>query len=188
MIYLVLFWTFLKVGAFTFGGGYATLPLIEDEVISHGWLTEQEIVNFIAVSESTPGPFAVNISTYVGMQAGGLFGAFCATLGVVIPAFAVILVIAKFFDKFKSNRVVLGCMSGLRPAVIGLIASSVISIAKTVFFPNGVTLNIFGDISTYISLVIFSVMLVFIIKKVNPILIICLSAAVGIGAGYAFGL
>ena len=78
MIYLVLFWTFLKVGAFTFGGGYAMLPLIEDEVISHGWLTEQEIVNFIAVSESTPGPFAVNISTYVGMQAGGLFGAFCA--------------------------------------------------------------------------------------------------------------
>ena len=87
MIYLTLFLTFLKVGAFTFGGGYAMLPLIQDEVASHGWMEMEQLVNFIAVSESTPGPFAVNISTYIGSQLGGLFGAFCATLGVVTPSF-----------------------------------------------------------------------------------------------------
>ena len=81
MIYLDLFWTFFKIGAFTFGGGYAMIPLIQSEVTSHGWMTAEEVVNFVAVSESTPGPFAVNASTYVGAQTAGLPGAFCATLG-----------------------------------------------------------------------------------------------------------
>ena len=89
MIYLELFLTFLKIGAFTFGGGYAMLPLIQSEVASHSWLNQEELVNFIAVSESTPGPFAVNISTYVGTTVGGLPGSFCATLGVVFPSFVI---------------------------------------------------------------------------------------------------
>ena len=87
MIYLELLWTFFKIGLFTFGGGYAMLPLIQEEVISHGWMTDEQIINFIAVSESTPGPFAINIATYIGTEMGngfwgGLLGAFCATLGV----------------------------------------------------------------------------------------------------------
>ena len=101
MIYLLLFFTFLKIGAFTFGGGYAMLPLVQGEVASHGWMTAEELVNFIAVSESTPGPFAVNVSTYVGAETGGLPGAFCATLGVVLPSFVIILIVAKCFERFQ---------------------------------------------------------------------------------------
>ena len=83
MIYLRLFLTFLKIGAFTFGGGYAMIPLIQQEVIKNSWLTSEELIDFIAISESTPGPFAVNVSTFVGMQTGGIVGALCATFGVI---------------------------------------------------------------------------------------------------------
>ena len=192
MIFLELFWTFLKIGAFTFGGGYAMLPLVQDAVLKKGWLSEEAIIDFIAVSESTPGPFAINISTYVGTEKGGLFCAFCSTLGVVLPSFIIILIVAKCFEKFKTNKYVNGCMTGLKPAVIGLISSAVISIGTTVFFPNGITLRtlpetFIGALATpvfYLSAVIFLAMTVLALKKVNPIYIICISAVVGIAAGY----
>ncbi len=186
MIYLELFLTFLKIGAFTIGGGYAMLPLIQSEVVAHGWLDNEALVNFIAVSESTPGPFAVNIATYCGAQTAGFFGAVCATLGIVLPSFIIILVIANFFAKFKNNSVVTGCMSGLKPAVIGLIGAAVLSIAATVFIPNGFNLDIFTDTALYTSLVIFAIALVLVFKKLHPILIICISAVLGIISGYVF--
>lgn len=188
MIFLDLFWTFLKIGAFTFGGGYAMLPLIQSEVAAHGWLTSEELVNFIAVSESTPGPFAVNISTYVGMTVGGLFGSLCATLGVVLPSFVIILIVAKCFEKFRSSKFVSGCMSGLKPAVVGLIGAAVISVGKTVFFPGGMSLSVFSGASVYVSIAVFILMMVLAFKKVHPIIIICLSAGIGIAAGYGFKL
>lgn len=184
MIYLELFWTFLKIGAFTFGGGYAMLPLIQEQVIAHGWLAGEELINFIAVSESTPGPFAVNISTYVGMETGGLFGAFCATSGVVLPSFLIILIVAKCFTKFQNSKLVKGCMSGLKPAVIGLIASAVISTGRTVFFPAGFSSEVLTSYGFLSSVIIFGIMLVLALKKVHPIWIIVLSALLGIGAGY----
>ncbi len=101
MTLAVLFLTFLKVGAFTFGGGYAMLPLIEEEVVRHGWMSVEELVNFLAVSESTPGPFAINISTYVGAQTAGFAGALCATLGVSLPSIIVILIVARVYDRFR---------------------------------------------------------------------------------------
>ena len=133
MIFIELFFTFFKIGLFTVGGGYAMLPLIRTEVLSKGWLTAEEIVNFIAVSESTPGPFAVNIATYIGSVRGGAAGAACATLGVVLPSFLIILAIARCYKKFKSSKIVAGLMSGLKPAVIGLIAAAVLTVGKTVF-------------------------------------------------------
>ena len=184
MIYLELLWTFFKIGAFTFGGGYAMLPLIQSEVAAHGWLTEEELINFIAVSESTPGPFAVNISTYVGMMTGGVLGSVCATLGVALPSFIIILIVAKCFERFRRSKVVSGCMSGLKPAVIGLIATAILSVGKTVFFPAGLTAAVFSTAEFYISLALFAVMAVLAFKKVHPILLICISAAVGIAAGY----
>lgn len=186
MIYLKLFLTFFKIGAFTFGGGYAMLPLMQEEVLNNGWLSLEEIINFIAVSESTPGPFAVNMATYVGMEAegAGIFGSLCATLGVVLPSFIIILIVARIFEKFKTNKYVKGCMSGLRPAVIGLIASAVVSIGKTVFFENGFGLDVFGNLQFYISLALFGVMTYLAFKKVHPIIIICISAVVGILTGY----
>ena len=107
--------------------------LSERKFFSKGWLTAEEIVNFIAVSESTPGPFAVNIATYIGSVRGGAAGAVCATLGVVLPSFLIILAIARCYKKFKSSRIVAGLMSGLKPAVIGLIAAAVLTVGKTVF-------------------------------------------------------
>ena len=103
MIYLELFLTFFMIGAFTFGGGYAMLPLMQEQVVAK-WghiISAEEIIDFIAVSESTPGPFAINMATYVGSEVGGIFGAVCATLGVVVPSFVVILIVAKCYDKFR---------------------------------------------------------------------------------------
>ena len=137
MILIELFLTFLKIGAFTFGGGYAMLPLIQSEVERHGWLTQAEVVDFIAVSESTPGPLAINMATFVGIRTGGIIGAVCATLGVVLPSFVIILITAKFYEKFRKSRAVDGVMYGLRPAVIGLIGAALLSVGMTVFFPNG---------------------------------------------------
>ncbi len=193
MIFLDLFLTFFKIGAFTFGGGYAMLPLIQSEAINNGWLTMEEIVDFIAVSESTPGPFAINMATFVGTQmgkqalgvGGGILGAVCATLGVVMPSFIVILIVAKFYQKFKENKIVAGCLGGLKPAAIGLICAAVISIGKTVFFPDVVEFSVIASYTFIFSALLFAVMLFFAIKKkTNPILIIVISAVAGIGAGY----
>lgn len=194
MIYLELFLTFFMIGAVTFGGGYAMLPMIQEQVALH-WgdiISGEMLVDFVAVSESTPGPFAVNMATYVGSAVGGqdggawlgVFGSFCATLGVVLPSFIVILIVAKCYDRFRQSRVVKGCMSGLKPAVVGLIADAVLSVAVTVFFHAGVRVTVFTQAAFYVSAGIFAVMVVLAFKKVHPILIICLSAAVGIAAGY----
>lgn len=184
MILLELFLTFFKIGAFTFGGGYAMLPLIEEEVISKGWMELEKLINFIAVSESTPGPFAVNISTYIGAQTGGFAGAVCATLGVVLPSFVIILIIAKFFASFSSNKYVIGCMDGLKPAVIGMIGAAIVSVGKSVFFVSGVTLENLKSFGTASSLLIFGIMLFLDAKKIHPVIIILFSAAFGIISGY----
>lgn len=183
-IFLELFLTFFKIGLFTFGGGYAMLPLIQEEVLAHKWMEVEEIINFIAVSESTPGPFAINCATYVGMETGGVFGAICATLGVVLPSFIVILIVARFYKKFKESKIVSSVMTGLRPAVIGLIGSALVSMILTVFLPNGFD---FGGIvipDLLVSLAIAVVMTVLVFKKVHPIIIIVLSAVAGIASGF----
>lgn len=186
MIYLELFWTFLTIGAFTFGGGYAMLPLIQEQVAAR-WgdvITSEAMIDFIAVSESTPGPFAVNMATYIGAEMGGVFGSVCATLGVVLPSFVIILIVAKCYDKFRSSRIVKGCMSGLKPAVVGLIGNAVINVLMTVFFPAGLSLAVFTQVSFYIYAAIFALMLVLAFKKLHPIIIICISAVLGIAVGY----
>jgi len=184
VIFLDLFWTFFKIGLFTFGGGYAMLPLIQAEVSAHGWLSTESLLNFVAVSESTPGPFAVNISTYVGQELAGVPGAACATLGVAMPSFLIILIVARFYDAFRKSRVVSGIMTGLKPAVIGLIGSAILTMGATVFFPNGFAMHVFGNISFWVSAAIFLIMAVLAFKNVHPILLICLSAVLGIAAGY----
>lgn len=188
MIYAELFITFFKIGAFTFGGGYAMLPLIQEEVLKHNWVSADEILNFIAVSESTPGPFAVNVATYIGVTIGGVLGAFFATLGVVLPSFLIILIVASFFQKFSSSNIVKGVMSGLKPAVIGLIASAVLSVTGTVLFPCGFTNTVFYNPNFYISLLIFFISSFSIFKKFHPIAIIILSALLGILFGFLLKL
>lgn len=184
MIFLDLFWTFFKIGLFTFGGGYAMLPLIQAAVEAHGWLSQEALVNFVAVSESTPGPFAVNISTYVGFEMGGIPGAACATLGVALPSFLIILLVARFYERFRASRVVSGVMSGLKPAAIGLIGSAVLTMGRTVLFPQGISGSVFTSRTFLITLAIFAGMAVLAFRKVHPILLICISAVLGIAAGY----
>ena len=182
MIYLKLFLTFLKIGAFTFGGGYAMLPLMADEVAANNWMTPDELVNFIAVSESTPGVLAINAATYIGAEVGGFWGAVCATLGVIVPSFVIILIVASVLMKFSTNRYVVSVMKHLKPAVVGLIGSAVITLGKPVFLPKGFeSINVFG---LCISAVIFGTMLFLAIKKKHPILLIGISAAAGIAVGY----
>jgi len=194
MIFLELFLTFFMIGAVTFGGGYAMLPMMQEQVAAR-WgdiISSESIVNFVAVSESTPGPFAVNMATYVGSAVGGntgsallsVFGSFCATMGVVLPSFIVILIVVKCYEKFSKSRIVVGVMSGLKPAVVGLIGGAIVSVFMTVFFPAGISLSVFTGAAFYVSLAISAVMLVLALKKVHPIIIICLSAALGIAAGF----
>ena len=192
MDFLILFLTFFKIGAFTIGGGYAMLPFIQQEVLNHQWVAEADLINFIAVSESTPGPFAINMATYVGSQVGSdfgvwgsIFGAFCATMGVVLPSFIIILLVAQFYEKYKQSKIVKGCMSGLKPAVVGLIAAAILSVVAEVLFPAGLALSAFADPSIYVSLGIFALTVTLAFwKKVHPIWLILLSAAIGIGWGY----
>ena len=184
MIFLKLFLSFFKIGALTFGGGMAMLPLIREEALSNGWIDEAALVDFIAVSESTPGPIAVNLATYVGQTVGGFFGAVSATLGVALPSFIIILIIARIFEKFKKSTIISGCMTGLRPCVVGLIGAALLSVAKTVFFPAGLSLSVFASPSLYIFAGIFALSTVLSFKKLHPIIIICICAVLGIAHGY----
>ena len=179
MICLQLFLTFLKIGAFTFGGGYAMLPLIQEEVLGHGWMELEDLVNFMAVSESTPGPLAVNLSTYIGAETAGFPGALCATLGVVLPSFVIILIVARCFAAFQENGIVKGCMNGLRPAVVGMIGASLLSVAGTAFPLTAGWPALAG------AGVLLAAALIASWKNVHPILIILASAAGGIALGYA---
>ena len=179
VIYLELFLIFFKIGAFTFGGGYAMLPLIQQEVLSHNWMDLEQLVNFVAVSESTPGPLAVNLASFVGAETGGLLGAGCATIGVVLPSFLIILRVAKFYQAFRTNTLVKGCMNGLRPTVVGMIGASLLSVAGSAFSLSA------GVVPLVLAVVLLAVILFAHWKKVHPILLIVGSAVVGIAAGYA---
>ena len=190
MILLELFFTFFKIGLFTFGGGYAMLPLIQSEVQAQGWMTQSALVDFIAVSESTPGPFAINIATYVGSETAGVLGSVCATLGVVMPSFIVILIVAQCYEKFKESFAVKGVLSGLRPAAIGLIGSAVLTAAATVFVPAepAPILEVITSYEFICGAVIFAICLPLILykkKKIHPIIVIALAAVLGIASGYA---
>ncbi len=190
MILLELFLTFFKIGLFTFGGGYAMLPLIQSEVQAHGWMSQSALVDFIAVSESTPGPFAINIATYVGSETAGILGSVLATLGVVLPSFIIILIVAQCYEKFKTSFAVKAVLSGLRPAAIGLIGSAVLTAAATVFVPAqpAPILEVITSYDFICGAVIFAVCLPLILKKkkkIHPIVVIAIAAALGIISGYA---
>ncbi len=124
MIYLQLFLEFFKIGLFCFGGAFGMIPLIEETVVKHGWLTESEFFNLIGVCESTPGPIAVNTATYVGSVMGGPLGSITATLGVVMPSFLIILLIAAVLKNLTDNKYFKGFMRGVKPVVVALILST----------------------------------------------------------------
>lgn len=129
MIYLSLFWNFLVIGALSFGGGYGMISLVCETVLGHGWLTETEFLSFIAVSESTPGPLAINMATFIGSSQGGFWGAVCATLGVVLPSFVIILLIASVLQNLMKYAGVDAFLGGVRPCVVAMILATAINMA-----------------------------------------------------------
>lgn len=180
MIYLKLFWTFFKIGLFTIGGGYAMIPMIKSEVIAIGWLTEAELLDFMAISESTPGPFAVNMATFVGFNEASVLGAIASTLGVVLPSFIIIIIVAKIVDKFLTNRFVKYALSGVRPVVVGLITSVAVGLIY-----NGIKLDIpnfdFSKISyASLGIMVLTFILLRFKKTKNPIVLILISAVLGV--------
>lgn len=160
MILLKLFAVFFKIGLFTFGGGYAMIPMITDEVTRYGWATAETLTDFIAISESTPGTFAINTATFIGYEQMGIIGGVIATLGVIMPSFLIILIIAKFFGKFSDNKYVKAFLSGVRPAVVGLIAAATYSIAKTQLLIKGAALDSFAS---FIKAIDWKALVIFII-------------------------
>ena len=182
-ILLDLFLTFLKIGTVSFGGGYAMIPLITDECSR--WLSNDQIMNFIAVAESTPGPIAINMATFIGASQGGVLGAICATLGVVLPSFIIILLIVALISSLMKFAGVKAFLSGLRPVVVGLIVATGLLMTITVitsisnvydtFKFDWRALVIFG----LITITHFGYKIIFK-KKISPIILIILSAGLGI--------
>ncbi|ADM28512.1 Chromate transporter [Ignisphaera aggregans DSM 17230] len=177
---ITLFITFLKIGAFVFGGGYAMIPVIRHEVVDrYGWLSEEEFLDLIAIAESTPGPIAINAATYVGYRVGGIAGAILATLGVVIPPFTVIILIATALQRFYTHPIVRALLNGIRGAVIGLVTSALITVITGVF--KG--LNNIQTIATIaIAVTVFIAVTIF---KHDPIVMIAISAIIGVALGVA---
>lgn len=134
MIYLQLFFSFLMIGTVSFGGGYGMISLIRETVLSYSWLSEEEFLNFIAVSESTPGPLAVNMATFIGSSQGGILGSFFATLGVVMPSFFIILLIAALLKNFMKYAGVQAFLSGIRPCVVAMILSTAVTMGLGTLF------------------------------------------------------
>ncbi len=129
MILLSLFWEFLKIGLFTFGGAYGAIPLIRQTVLTQGWMSEEMFANILAISESTPGPIMVNSATYIGASQAGIPGAAVATLGVVLPSFIIILLIAKLFTKAVKHPTVQTVLKGIKPCVAGVILATGFTLA-----------------------------------------------------------
>ena len=180
-----LFITFFKIGLFTFGGGYAMIPLIEQEVtVAHGWMDTEALRNLIAVAESTPGPVAINMATFVGSTQAGILGSMCATLGVVLPSFIIILLIATIAKNFINNKWVQGALSCVRPLVIALIVSTglvfvVSSIWTNYPYIENVSVSIQNLAITLICAGIYIGIPLLTKKKMSPILLILISAILG---------
>lgn len=169
MIYVQLFLTFLKIGLFGFGGGYAMISLIQTEVVvRHGWLSAAQFADIIAISQVTPGPIAINSATYIGYTAtGSVWGSALATLGVCVPSLVIMLVAARFYLRMKDNPYVAQVMRALRPVVVGLILAAALLLLTPENFID------------WKSFVIFGAVLIAALRKVNPILLIVLSGLAG---------
>lgn len=184
MIYLELFWTFLQIGLFSFGGGYGMISVIRDQCLAHSWISEESLINYIAVAESTPGPIAVNMATIVGADQGGVLGALLATLGVVLPSFCIILLIVAVMNNLMKYAGVKAGLGAVQPVVIGLILFTGISMLMSMLFG-------FSNLQSTIvldwrSIVIFALIVAisYLFKKVkgktvSPIFLIGISAVLG---------
>ena len=182
MIYLDLLLGFLRVGCFTFGGGYAAIPLIRDVVLSYRWLTEDQLTYMIAVSESTPGPIMVNLATYIGSSQAGFLGSVIATVAVVLPSFLVILLITALLKTVLKNKYIQALLRGLKPCVIGIVlATGSYMVLKNCFGAiSNVIINVKAVIITVLLAAFMLLYIHFAKKKLSPISLIIISAILGV--------
>ncbi|MDL2251517.1 chromate transporter [Odoribacter sp. OttesenSCG-928-J03] len=168
-LYIELFWVFFKIGLFGFGGGYAMLSLVQNEVVvNHQWISVSDFTDIVAISQTTPGPIAFNTATYIGYTATGtVWGSVIATVAVSIPSIVFMTIVCKLFFKFKHNPYVGAVMKLLKPTLIGLIAAAAIMLINSTNFPD------------YVSWIIFAGVFLASLKRVDPILLIVSSGVMG---------
>lgn len=183
-----LFLTFFKIGLFTFGGGYAMIPLVRDTAINNGWLIAEEFSSLIAVCESTPGPVAINMATYIGSLQGGILGSLSATFGVVLPSFLIILLIASILNKFTENKHFKNFIRGVKPVVTALILSTGLLLLVECIGVNidakNIDLNIVSIIVFALIALSYIIVLKVFKKKISSIQLILIAAVLGIGLSY----
>lgn len=179
MIYFELFLSFLQIGAFSFGGGYAAMPLIQNQVIDiHHWLSLSELSDLVTISQMTPGPIAINAATFVGIKVGGIVGAVVATLGCIMPACILVTLIARLYLKYRNLEVLQSVLKTLRPAVVALIGTAGLSIIVSALYPTSNTI--------YVPMVIiFGVCLYLLIRKdMNPITVMVMAGLMNVAWYY----
>lgn len=181
MIYLELFWSFFQIGMFSIGGGYAAMPLIQNQVVDiHPWLTMTQFADIMTIAEMTPGPIAINSATFVGIQVAGILGAIVATVGCIFPSCVIVMTLAYIYYRYRGMSMVQGILAGLRPAVIAMIASAALSLLIMALYGQR---TLPSDIKSFdvIALVIFLSGLFILRKwKPNPLWVMAGSGVVGI--------
>ena len=187
MIYLQLFWEFLKVGLFTVGGGLASLPFLYDISDKTGWFTHAQLADMIAISESTPGPIGINMATYVGFTSAGVLGSVLATLGFIIPSIIIVSIVSKFLKKFNENKFVKGAFYGLRAVSVALVCAALVSVVKI----SLINIPLFRETGNFFDLIsipgiLLAIVYWFVLKKKNPhpVVILGMSAVAGILLGF----
>ena len=175
MIYWQLFWSFVQIGLFSFGGGYAAMPLIQGQVVTqHGWLTMSEFTDLITISQMTPGPIAINSATFVGIKIAGIMGAIVATIGCILPSCIIVMVIARLYLKYRKMALLQGVLNALRPAVVAMIASAGVSVVITAFWGNSAQVVLAS--TNWMMVAIFVVCFVLLSKfRMNPIWVMILA-------------
>lgn len=182
MILLELFLVCFKVGLFTIGGGAAIIPILQQEVVARGWIDMEEVLTYIAISESTPGPIAINMATFVGSSQAGILGSLCATLGMVMPSFIIILIIANFFSKFAENQYIKTVLVSIRPFVVGMILSAGAYLMLSAVGVSSLKSMAFDVRGIILTAILAAIMLAYkkIFKKPIPVIMfIVIAACVG---------
>lgn len=181
MIYIDLFLTFLKLGAFAFGGAHGAIPLFRTEVLSKGWMSDSVFTNIVAISESTPGPIMVNMATYIGSMQGGLLGSILASLAVVLPSFIIILLVSQVFEALLKNSKFKGVMKGIKQCMVGVIIATGLIIGLNAIAPT-LTLDSFDVIALVLFVVVTGIVWAYSKIKnhsISPIAIIVISGVLG---------
>jgi chromate transporter len=191
MTIVQLVWSFFKIGLFSYGGGYAMVPMMQGEIAAHGWLPAREFADIVAISQMTPGPIAVNAATYIGYRVAGVFGSAAATLGVWLPSFILVILVTHFLQKFKESTIINSVLAGIRPATVGLISAAVVFFSRMSFlmpFPEwkgfgllpGEVLRLgFADVRIPAAVIFCIILIETKMFKLKPIPAVILSAVLG---------